>query len=252
MLKILSTLLTLTAISSYAAEPIAMSYFDVGRLYDTIPSPFYDDKAYTPKGKRLWTAQRYNQRIKEVVGVIDSMNMPIVALFGVENETVARDIVTLSEGDYSYIHRTLDYYDGLDFALLYHGDKLFVEHIRNTYHSLYVACEIDDKKVDIHLTRLGRKFRTTLSPVEGRSADITIVGGALSANDIKRLSMSDILKASERRGEGDTRNKRGGWYLRSRVGMTGDFDHYRGGVYITPWLLAGERFDHLPIYIFIE
>lgn len=251
MLKSLSILLALITMSSYAIEPIAMSYFDVGRLYDTIPSPFYDDSAYTPKGKNRWTAKRYDQKIESTVAVIDSMNMPIVALFGVENEEVVRDIVKLSKGDYSYIHRTLDYYDGRDFALLYYGDRLFIDHVHSDYHSLYVAGSINDKKISIHLSRRGDKLRTTLSPMRDYNADIVIVGGALNSRDLKRLSLTDILKENEQRGEGDTRSKRG-WYFKNRLGVSGSFESYRGGIYITSWLLNSHQYEHLPIYLFVE
>ena len=50
------------------------------------------------------------------------MRMPLVALWGVENEAVVRDIAAACEGDYSYLHRTLNSLDGMDFALLYYGD----------------------------------------------------------------------------------------------------------------------------------
>lgn len=53
--------------------------------------------------------------------------MPLVALWGVENEAVVRDIAAACKGDYSYLHRTLNSLDGMDFALLYYGD-LFEPH----------------------------------------------------------------------------------------------------------------------------
>lgn len=255
MHRIISLILlaTIVATKSYAQEvPIAIAYYDIGRLYDTIPSPFYDDRTYTPKGKKRWDTRRYTQKVERVVAVIDSMNMPIVALFGVENEAVVRDIVTRSKNDYSYIHRTLDYYDGRDFTLLYYGDNLFVDHIRNDYHSLYVAGEVGDRSVDILLVRRGDKLRTTLSPIEGRCADIVIVGGNIDREDIQRLKLDDPLLKSERNGEGDTQNKRGGWYLNSRIALGGEYGSSRGGAYITPWIIDNKSDEHLPIYLIVK
>ena len=43
------------------------------------------------------------------------MALPLVALWGVENEQVVRDIAAACRGDYSYLHRTLNSLDGMDF-----------------------------------------------------------------------------------------------------------------------------------------
>ena len=53
------------------------------------------------------------------------MALPLVALWGVENEQVVRDIAAACRGDYSYLHRTLNSLDGMDFALLYYGDLFY-------------------------------------------------------------------------------------------------------------------------------
>ncbi len=252
MQRIIVTLLIFISTYTFAAPPIAMSYYDVGELYDTIPSPFYDDKAYTPKGKKRWTTERYIASIESVVAVIDSMKMPIVALFGVENESVVREITMRSKSDYSYIHRTQDYYDGRDFAILYYGDRLFVNHIRSDYHSLYVAGEIEGRGVDIYLTRRGDKLRSILSPIANHTPEITIVAGALDTSDLRRLNLSNPLEEHEKSGKGDTRGGRG-WYFANRLAVSGDIQSSKGGVYITPWIVAStESRTTLPLYIFIE
>lgn len=250
----------------YAAEPIAMAYYDVGELYDTSPSPFYDDEAYTPEGKNRWDEERYNLCVERITSVIDSLQMPIVALFGVENEEVVRDIVMRSEQDYNYIHRTLDYYDGLDLALLYFGDRLFVNKVSNNYHWLSISGTIDNLSIDIHLTRLGRKLLTIMPPDDEKQPDITVVAGRVSRNDLRRLGVDDPLRQSEIKGYGDSRSQKG-WYFNSRIGVAGDVD-YHAGLYITPWLLdptqryplpfiddshySGGYAPHLPIYLIIE
>lgn len=250
MQRLIITLIFATlSLQAIAEERVAIAFYDVGRLYDTIPSNFYNDKPFTPNGKNHWDTDRYRLKIEHITATIDSMQMPIVALFGVENEAVVRDIVEWSNQDYSYVHRDLDYYDGLDFALLYYGEQLFVDHILNDYHSLYVAGEVGERSVDILLVRRGNKLRTTLSPIEGRSADIVIVGGNINREDIQRLKLDDPLLKSERNGEGDTQNKSGGWYLNSRIALGGEYGSSRGGAYITPWLINNRGDEHLPIYL---
>ena len=78
-----------------------------------------------PEGRLHWTAERYARKIRNTAAVIDSMALPLVALWGVENEQVVRDIAAACRGDYSYLHRTLNSLDGMDFALLYYGDLFY-------------------------------------------------------------------------------------------------------------------------------
>lgn len=106
---------------SYGQRPIGIAFYDVDRIYDTVPALFYDDADYTPEGRLHWTAERYARKIRNTAAVIDSMALPLVALWGVENEQVVRDIAAACRGDYSYLHRTLNSLDGMDFALLYYG-----------------------------------------------------------------------------------------------------------------------------------
>ena len=110
---------------SYGQRPIGIAFYDVDRIYDTVPALFYDDADYTPEGRLHWTAERYARKIRNTAAVIDSMALPLVALWGVENEQVVRDIAAACRGDYSYLHRTLNSLDGMDFALLYYGDLFY-------------------------------------------------------------------------------------------------------------------------------
>lgn len=214
--------------------PLAVAYYDVESLYDTIPSPHYNDRAYTPEGESRWTAERYEARVRRVASVVDSLGLPIVVLMGVESEAVVRDVVEQINGDYSYIHRTLDYYDGLDFALLYYGDRLFVERVDSGRTWLSVASEtLDGQSVDILLTRRGGAMRGVSSPIEGREADFTIVAGDLSRRDLSRLNLYDPFEQMERKGYGDTRSSRG-WYFDSRIGTK---TRGEAVVYIRDWLL---------------
>ena len=66
------------------------------------------------------------------------MSLPIVALWSVENEAVVRDIAAACKGDYVYLHRTLNSLDGMDFALLYHGDVFFPAYVESGRRYLYV------------------------------------------------------------------------------------------------------------------
>lgn len=83
---------------SYGQRPIGIAFYDVDRIYDTVPALFYDDADYTPEGRLHWTAERYARKICNTAAVIDSMALPLVALWGVENEQVVRDIAAACPG----------------------------------------------------------------------------------------------------------------------------------------------------------
>ena len=68
---------------SYGQRPIGIAFYDVDRIYDTVPALFYDDADYTPEGRLHWTAERYARKIRNTAAVIDSMALPLVALWGV-------------------------------------------------------------------------------------------------------------------------------------------------------------------------
>ena len=114
---ITALLLFLAGIPAHAQPRTGIVYWDLDHLYDTVPALFYNDTDYTPSGRLAWDTERYRRKIRHTAAVIDSMRMPLVALWGVENEAVVRDIAAACKGDYSYLHRTLNSLDGMDFAL---------------------------------------------------------------------------------------------------------------------------------------
>lgn len=253
MQRLVITLIFATlSLQAIAEERVAIAFYDVGRLYDTILSNFYNDKAYTPKGRNHWNTNRYRQKIERITATIDSMRMPIVALLGVENEVVVRDIVGCSDQDYSYAHRDLDYYDGLDFALLYYGDQLFIKRVHSTYHTMVIEAEVGGDNIALHFTRVGAKLRLVASPSE---QDITIAWGRLTRQDLKRLKMQDQITKLECEGYGDTKDAKG-WRFQNRIGVrTHDNREVESGVYITEWLLDRELrspLDTLPLILKIN
>lgn len=109
----------------------SIAFWNTENLYDTIPSPFYDDRQYTPDGANGWNSERYRTKIANLARVLDELSADIAGLAEVENEGVVRDLVTSLETDYNYIHRTSGDSRGIDVALLYKGDKFFPDPDRN-------------------------------------------------------------------------------------------------------------------------
>ncbi|MDR2912539.1 MAG: endonuclease/exonuclease/phosphatase family protein [Alistipes sp.] len=108
-----------------SAQRVSVAFWNVENLFDTIPSPFYDDTEFTPRGANRWDTDRYRTKIRNLARVIDELSADIVGLAEVENESVVRDLVLALETDYNYIHRTSGDSRGIDQALLYKGDKFF-------------------------------------------------------------------------------------------------------------------------------
>ena len=100
MRSILLVIMTTIALQLSAQPRVGFAYYDVDRAYDTIPSAFYDDSDFTPEGRNHWDRERYTRKVEHIAATIDSMALPIVALYGVENEQVVRDIATHTKGSF--------------------------------------------------------------------------------------------------------------------------------------------------------
>lgn len=238
----------LVCVMQLCGQSLGVGYYDLDGLYDTIPSKFYDDTDYTPSGRRRWGSDRYQRKIRNSAAVLDSMALPIVGLYGVENEAVVRDIVVASNQDYSYIHRTRNAFDGMDFALLYYGDKLFVIDVEPLRNMLVVSAVLaDDTPLTIILSRDGDDVRDYLSEGNIDQNELVLILGKLYQNQIDRVGYTNALKDRERQGQGNYSTTRG-WVMRDRIGVNQKEKILKSGVYIAPWLLASDMQSALPTF----
>ncbi len=210
--------------------PIGFAYYDADRLYDTIPALFYDDSDFTPQGRLRWTAERYARKIAHTAAVLDSMRMDIVALAGVETEAVVRDLVSACREDYCYIHRTFNTFDGLDIALLYHGDRFFPDRIEQGRGWLYVEGELAplgsppsadsdprSRRIGILACNNARYAAEALADCRDNHPDVPILAAGRFRFDLApRHGMRDLSAAAERSGRGNIRY-RDGWRMRERI-----------------------------------
>ncbi len=81
-----------------AQPPHGVAFYDADCLYDTVPSPFGNDTRYLPQGEMRWTGERYRRKVMQTAAVIDSLGLPLVGLYGVENESVVRDVAAACKG----------------------------------------------------------------------------------------------------------------------------------------------------------
>lgn len=242
-LKIILSILTATLLPALLAAQskglYGIAFYDVEALYDTIPSKFYDDRAYTPDGLHKWNSARYARKVANISQVIDSLDMPIVALYGVENEQVVKDIAASVKGEYAYIHRTQDSRDGLDFALFYYGDIFFPEEVTTHYNAICIEGFLHDKELAIIINNSSSSLGVLLKKAELTSdSKAIILLGRESKEDISRWGFNDVLASQEAAGRGSVvrGNK---WQMRHRI-ATNIHTIKHCGVYIKEWLLDSQ------------
>lgn len=131
-----------------------VGFYNVENLFDTIPSPFYDDSDYTPSGRLGWNGVRYRAKIDALAAVIDRVGADVMGLAEVENEAVVRDLTSALQTDCCYIHRTTSDSRGIDVALIYRGDRFFPERTvqidcGTSREALYVTGELRGRKVGV-------------------------------------------------------------------------------------------------------
>lgn len=234
--------MALMMIPTLSAQEIGFGYYDVDRLYDTLPSPFYNDTDYTPAGRYRWDSERYRKKIERIAAVIDSMHLPIIALHGVENEQVVRDLSTALKGDYLYLHRTLNTFNGMEFALLYEGDRLIPLRVETGRQMLYIEALMPRDTVGILLTGNSRLLPYFLEEIRSRSLHLPlIVAGEWEACDLRPFGIVDRFTAAAARGFGNQRRK-GGWMMRHRIATSPSLGGKTGEIYLQRFLLdaAGE------------
>jgi len=221
-----------------AQQRVGFAYYDVDRLYDTVPSRFYNDSDYTPQGRLQWTAERYERKVAMAASVVDSLALPLMVLYGVENEQVVRDIVAHCKGDYSYIHRTLNTLDGLDFALLYYGDVLFPTAVENGRHYLKVEASVGGRDFVLFMVHRAKNFDDLIEEVRVvRPQACILVAGDLRDTGYERFDLNDVLRRAESAGRGNALF-RNGWKMADRIVVDKRLSA-EGDVFAKRWLIGG-------------
>lgn len=280
--KLLRTalLLLLCGARTAAAQPLGIAYCDADHLYDTIPSLFYDDTDYTPRGALRWNTERYRRKIARTAALVDSLGLPIVALWCVENETVVRDIAAACKGDYVYLHRTLNSLDGMDFALLYYGDLFFPHYVEPGRRYLYIEGVLRrpvgrGRPQRYRTDTLGLVLCSEVRMVRWVVGDLRderpgaklVVMGRLPDRGLEKYGLRDLHGRAERAGRGNVRS-RAGWRLRDRIAADTALRIAAADIYMKRFLLDGAAavplatYDRrrylggtsyaLPVYVYLE
>lgn len=258
LLNVSALFLTLTTILKgvQAQPPISIAYYDTDRLYDTLPALFYDDSDFTPEGRLGWTAERYEHKIRFAAAVLDSMRMELVAVAGVETEGVVRDLVATCTEPYCYLHRTLNSFDGLDIALLYHGDRFVPVQAEEGRGWLYIEGDLlpdgstgVPRRIGILLCCNARYTTEALADRRREHPGLPLIAaGRFAPEHAAPYGLHDAHSRAERAGRGNIRY-RDGWRMRERILIDTAFAVPHGGdVYARRWLVSPRDGAPLPTY----
>ena len=238
----------LAGILDASAQRVGIAYWNVDRLYDTIQSPFYHDDDFTPEGAYGWTAERYRRKVEAVAAVVDSMAMPVTVLYGVENETVVRDIAEACRHDYSYLHRTLNSLNGLDFAVLYYGDAVIPERVGTYRRNVALHCRIAGRRTVLLLSRDEDDAVRLAAEIREEEPDAAVIAiGRLNFAKMKRAGVADTFAAEERAGRGESVHN-GVWRFGERI-CADTMLRTSAGVYARPELFDARRRAPLPTFV---
>lgn len=218
LITIILMLLPVLHCPAQHTQGFSAAYYDTDCLYDTIPSRFYDDSDYTPQGHLRWDSGRYRRKVECTARVIDSLCTDVVALYGVENEQVVRDIAAACSSDYAYVHATADADNGLDFALLYFGDRFVPERTVRWNNALCIhgtAAGVPLAIIITHrCTSLG-VLAARLRRMYGEDINIMIMGTPNKLN-FPEYGLRDATAPAERAGRGNSCTA-GRWRMRDRI-----------------------------------
>ena len=134
----LFVLLVVQAQSGKKYAKIAVGFYNLENLFDTIHQEGVRDYEFTPEGTNRWTSERYKRKLENMSDVISQISGKGPAILGVsevENQGVLNDLINmpkLKDLNYGIVHYDSPDARGIDVALLYmknifnlHGSKTF-------------------------------------------------------------------------------------------------------------------------------
>jgi hypothetical protein len=106
---------------------LAIAFYNVENLFDTINSPGINDGKYTPESDFNWDSKKYMHKLDQlsrVIAAMDTLNdfPAIIGLSEVENFAVVKDLAShpsLAKAGYKIVHKDSPDGRGIDVAMLY-------------------------------------------------------------------------------------------------------------------------------------
>ena len=153
---LLSAILSLPqAVNAQNYEIVAVGYYNLENLFDTIDSENVKDSEYLPNSKKQWNTERYYYKLDNMARVLSEIAIDKtpdgLAVFGVseiENRFVLEDLVkreALKDRNYQIVHYNSPDKRGIDVALLYNPEYF---ELTNSYSAPFVDADTSFKTRD--------------------------------------------------------------------------------------------------------
>jgi len=119
-------------------KSIYIAFYNVENLFDTINDPLTKDDDFTPKGKKVWTAERYNKKLNDISSVLKNIgqdNFPdLVGFAEIENRSVLEDLIHTNKNaqkKFNIVHEESPDGRGIDVGLIYNKNVFKYLHHKN-------------------------------------------------------------------------------------------------------------------------
>jgi hypothetical protein len=101
-------------------------FYNVENLFNTVDDTLVNDSEFLPEGKKKWTYEKYNKKLKNIFRVISAVgewkSPEIIGLCEIENREVLEDLIRntpLKKAGYAIVHKDSPDERGIDVALMY-------------------------------------------------------------------------------------------------------------------------------------
>jgi exonuclease III len=150
-----SFLLTNTRIAAQNYELVAVGYYNLENLFDTIDSEGVEEGDFLPDGSKKWNAKKYYYKLDQMAKVISEIatdktkdGLAVLGVSEIENRFVLEDLVktdALKDRNYQIVHYNSPDKRGIDVALLY-NPKYF--ELTNSYSAPFRMADTSFKSRD--------------------------------------------------------------------------------------------------------
>ncbi len=126
LLLILPFFLGLPLLSN-AQKGLAIGFYNVENLFDTLDTPGKNDEEFLPLAKYEWNSARYNEKLEHINKVFELMGEPMIfGMCEIENAAVVSDVVDhgTMKDRYAVVHYESTDERGIDNALVYNEKEL--------------------------------------------------------------------------------------------------------------------------------
>ncbi|NPD46540.1 endonuclease/exonuclease/phosphatase family protein [Lentimicrobium sp. S6] len=149
--------ISLTSFESKAQqyEIVAIGYYNLENLFDTIDSEGVAEGDFLPNGAKKWNAERYYYKLDQMARVLSEIatdktpdGLAIFGISEIENRFVVEDLVktdALKDRNYQVVHYNSPDRRGIDVALVYNPDYF---ELTNSYSAPFMMADTNFKSRD--------------------------------------------------------------------------------------------------------